>query len=174
MPALPRPAIWPQLVTISLLGLGVASCADSSRFGDLFSSSSSSHDQTGAVAQSAPAGHVESQPLPHLAAADSGAPGGGPTSPLRTPSAAPPNWTWEGGTAITIRPGETLDMVSREHGVPVSAIMQANNMRGPVVHPGQHLVIPRYRVPTMAYAPPTTRIATTTPAIGGTPSRPIA
>jgi LysM repeat protein len=119
----------------------------------LFSSSSSSHDQTGAVAQSAPAGHVESQPLPHLAAADSGAPGG-PASPLRTASAAPPNWTWEGGTAITIRPGETLDTVSREHGVPVSAIMQANNIaRASDVYAGERLVIPQYRSSVLAAAP---------------------
>src|SRR5580700_7695484 len=100
MPASPRSAIWPQLVTISLLGLGVASCADSGRFGDLFSSSSSSHDQTGAVAPAAPTGQVESQPLPHLGAADSGA-SGGVASPLRTASAPKPNWSWEGGTAIT-------------------------------------------------------------------------
>jgi murein DD-endopeptidase MepM/ murein hydrolase activator NlpD len=162
MPALPRSAIWPQLVTISLLGLGVASCTDSSRFGDLFSSSSSSHDQTGAVAQSAPAGHVESQPLPHLAAADSGAPGG-VASPLRTASAAPPNWTWEGGTAITIRPGETLDMVSREHGVPVAAIMQANNIaRASDVYAGERLVIPQYRSPVLAAAR-RTRVASASP-----------
>jgi murein DD-endopeptidase MepM/ murein hydrolase activator NlpD len=166
MPALPRSAIWPQLVTISLLGFGVASCADSSRFGDLFSSSSSSHDQTGAVAQSAPAGHVESQPLPHLAAADSGA-SGGVASPLRTASAAPPNWTWEGGTAITIRPGETLDMVSREHGVPVAAIMQANNIaRASDVYAGERLVIPQYRSPVLAAAP-RTRVASASPILPG-------
>jgi murein DD-endopeptidase MepM/ murein hydrolase activator NlpD len=157
MPVSPRSAIWPQLVTISLLGLGVAGCADSGRFGDLFSSSSSSHDQTGAVAQPAPTGHVESQPLPHLAA-DSGEPNG-VASPVRIASAGQPNWSWEGGTAITIRPGETLDMVSREHGVPVSAIMQANNIaRASDVYAGERLVIPQYRSAVLAEAP-RTRVA---------------
>ena len=37
-------------------------------------------------------------------------------------------------------------MIARRHGVPVSAIMQANNITSPaMVRPGQHLVIPRYR-----------------------------
>ena len=36
--------------------------------------------------------------------------------------------------------------------------------RSPAVRPGQHLVIPRYRTPSLAYAPPTTRITTTMPA----------
>jgi murein DD-endopeptidase MepM/ murein hydrolase activator NlpD len=163
MPASPRSAIWPQLVTISLLGLGVASCADSGRFGDLFSSSSSSHDQTGAVAQPAPAGHVESQPLPQLAA-DSGV-SNGVASPVRIASAAQPNWSWEGGTAITIRPGETLDMVSREHGVPVSAIMQANNIaRASDVYAGERLVIPQYRSAVLSAAP-RTRVASASPVL---------
>jgi murein DD-endopeptidase MepM/ murein hydrolase activator NlpD len=132
----------------------------------LFSSSSSSHDQTGAVAQSAPAGHVESQPLPHLAAADGGAPGS-VDSPLRTAPATPPNWSWEGGTAITIRPGETLDVVSREHGVPVSAIMQANNIaRASDVYAGERLVIPQYRSPVLASAP-RTRVASASPVLLG-------
>jgi murein DD-endopeptidase MepM/ murein hydrolase activator NlpD len=164
MPASRRSAIWPQLVTISLLGLGVASCADSGRFGDLFSSSSSSHDQTGAVAQAAPAGQVESQPLPRLSAADGGA-SVGVASPVRTASATQTNWTWEGGTAITIRPGETLDMVSREHGVPVSVIMQANNIaRASDVYAGERLVIPQYHSPVSAVGP-RTHVASASPVL---------
>jgi murein DD-endopeptidase MepM/ murein hydrolase activator NlpD len=70
----------------------------------------------------------------------------------------------EGGTPITVAPGETLEMISRQHGVPVSAIMQANNITSPaMVHPGDHLVIPRRMPSAAAYAPPTTRIATTAP-----------
>jgi len=76
----------------------------------------------------------------------------------------PPAWTWEGGTPITMAPGETLDMISRQHGVPVSAIMQANNITSPaMVHPGDHLVIPRRALSAAAYVPPATRIATTAP-----------
>jgi murein DD-endopeptidase MepM/ murein hydrolase activator NlpD len=177
MPASPRSAAWPQLVTISLIGLGVASCsADSGRFGDLFGSSSASRDQTGAVAQSAPAAHIESQSLPHLGTADpSGRSAGGyppaeSAASVRTASSSQPGWTWEGGTAITIRPGETLEVVSREHGVPVSAIMQANNIANPSdVHAGERLVIPRNRSPGAA---PQTRVASASPALAvpvGTP-----
>jgi murein DD-endopeptidase MepM/ murein hydrolase activator NlpD len=70
----PRTAIWPQLVAISLIGLGVASCADSTRFGDLFGSTSSIPSSSdGLGAQSASAGRIEATPLPHLANADDGA-----------------------------------------------------------------------------------------------------
>jgi murein DD-endopeptidase MepM/ murein hydrolase activator NlpD len=157
--------------------LGAASCSsDSSRFSNIFGSNSSSrNDTTGSIPQSTPAGHVESRPLPHLAGAEpQGSSGGGqgmasyqPNSEVTgsLPAAPPPpTWTWEGGTPITVAPGETLEMISRQHGVPVSAIMQANNITSPaMVHPGEHLVIPR-RMPTAAaYAPPTTRIASTAP-----------
>jgi murein DD-endopeptidase MepM/ murein hydrolase activator NlpD len=84
----------------------------------------------------------------------------GSTRPMAPP---PVEWTWEGGTPITVSPGETLETIARRHSVPVAAIMQANSMTSSSVHPGQHLVIPRYRSPTLAYAPPTTRIATTPP-----------
>jgi len=75
MRALPRPAVWLQLVAISLMGLGVAGCsADSARFGDWFGSTNSSMSRRDATAgsQTASASHVESKPLPHLAGADDG------------------------------------------------------------------------------------------------------
>ena len=78
----PRTAIWPQLVAISLIGAGVAGCADTSRFGDLFASTGSTNasaarsDAYSPVAQAVP---IEAKPLPHLASAEQGAPvnGGG-------------------------------------------------------------------------------------------------
>jgi murein DD-endopeptidase MepM/ murein hydrolase activator NlpD len=76
MRASPRPAVWPQLVAILLMGLGVAGCsADSARFGDWFGSTNSSMsrgDATVTGSQTASASHVESKPLPHLAGADDG------------------------------------------------------------------------------------------------------
>ncbi len=82
------------------------------------------------------------------------------------PAPPPPTWTWEGGTPVTVLPGETLDMIARRHNVPVAAIMQANNITSPaMVRPGQHLVIPRYRSSVAAIAPPATRIASNTPAM---------
>src|SRR5580658_8273376 len=123
MSASPRSAIWPQLVAISLIGLGVASCsADSGRFGEGFGSSTppaSRSDVTGSIPQTAPASHVASQPMPHLANADDGMSGGGhgmgsyqpgssevTGSIAATPPPPPPSWTWEGGKPIVVGPGQ--------------------------------------------------------------------
>jgi murein DD-endopeptidase MepM/ murein hydrolase activator NlpD len=163
------------------MALGAAGCSgDSGRFGDIFGSNSARNDTTGSISQHAPTGHVDSQPLPHLgSAAPQGSSGGGqgmasyqPNSEVTgsiasaPPPPPPPVWTWEGGTPVTVAPGETLETISRRHNVPVAAIMQANNITSPAqVHPGEHLVIPRYRAAGGApsYAPPPTRIASTAP-----------
>ena len=181
MCGLRRPAVWPQLVAISLIGIGAAGCsADSGRFNEGFgsspsASSSSRGDVTGSISQTAPASHIEARPLPNLASADTGASGGGRgmgsyqggevTGSIAAPPPPPqPSWTWDGGTAITVRPGETIEGIARAHGVPVSALMEANHITsGGSVYPGEHLVIPRYRSAAAA-TPPQTRIATTMPA----------
>jgi murein DD-endopeptidase MepM/ murein hydrolase activator NlpD len=55
-------------------------------------------------------------------------------------------WSWDGGTAVTVKPGESVSQIARRHGVPVSAVEQANNL-GPngAIYPGQRLVIPQYK-----------------------------
>jgi murein DD-endopeptidase MepM/ murein hydrolase activator NlpD len=161
-----RSASWPQLVAISLIGIGLASCsADSGRFNEGFGSSNPPRsDVTGSI-QSAPASRIESRPLPHLGSADDGTSGGGhgmgsyPNGEVTGSIAAPPpppSWSWEGGTPITVEPGETLEAIAHRHGVPVSAIMQANHISSPaMVRPGMHLVIPRYHsAPVAAVAAP--------------------
>jgi murein DD-endopeptidase MepM/ murein hydrolase activator NlpD len=183
MRASPRSAIWPQLVAISLIGLGAASCsADSGRFGEGFGSSTpaASHsDVTGSIPQTAPSSHIVSQPMPHLASADEGGtsggghgmgsyqPGGAEVTgsiPAAPPPPPPPTWTWEGGTPVTVGPGDTLETIAHAHGVPASAIMEANNISSPAaVYPGEHLVIPRYRS-SGEPLPPQTRMASTQPA----------
>jgi murein DD-endopeptidase MepM/ murein hydrolase activator NlpD len=71
----PRSAIWPQLVAISLIGLAVAGCADSGRFGDLFGSTTASTTRADPPGFGAPnTSQVEARPLPHLANVDAGAP----------------------------------------------------------------------------------------------------
>jgi murein DD-endopeptidase MepM/ murein hydrolase activator NlpD len=183
MSVLRRSAPWPQLVAISLIGIGVASCsADSGRFGEGFGSSSPStsrSDVTGSIPQTAPANHIDSRPLPNLASADNGASGGGHGMGSYQPGgevtgaipAAPPQptWTWDGGTPVTVGPGQTIESIAREHGVPVAALMEANHLTSAAsVYPGEHLVIPRYRPATAATAaalPPQTRIASTAPAV---------
>ena len=153
-------ASWPRLVAISLIGIGVASCsADSGRFNEGFGSSkppAARGDVTGSI----PSSRVESHPLPQVASADQGTSGGGRSmgsyaSSYQAPNGEvtgsiaqlppPPAWTWEGGTPITVERGETIEIIAHRHGVPASAIMQANNLTSPaMVHPGMHLVIPRY------------------------------
>jgi LysM repeat protein len=121
--------------------------------------------------------------MPHLANADDGMSGGGhgmgsyqpgssevTGSIAATPPPPPPSWTWEGGKPIVVGPGQTLDMIAHEHGVPVEAVMQANNISSPAaVYPGEHLVIPRYRSSAAAPMAPATRIASTAPAPGAQP-----
>ena len=54
-------------------------------------------------------------------------------------------WSNAGGTAITLKPGETLYNLSKRYGVPVNAIMKANNISDAgQVQAGQRVVIPTY------------------------------
>jgi murein DD-endopeptidase MepM/ murein hydrolase activator NlpD len=76
----------------------------------------------------------------------------------------PPKWTWEGGTPVTVVPGDTIETIARRHGVPPSAIVQANNLSGPTaIYPGQHLVIPRYATAPAVLSAPGTRVASNLP-----------
>src|SRR5262249_14064643 len=61
-------------------------------------------------------------------------------------------WNWEGGTAVVVAPGDTVETLSRKYGVPSGAIMQANNMSSPALVPGQHIVIPRFNGASTAAA----------------------
>lgn len=176
MCALRRSAFWPQVVAISLIGFAAASCSDTGRFSDFSGSDSPPprSDVTGSIQsrpEPRPVSHVESRPIPPVARADTGVSGGGRgmgsyqpgngdiTGSVPAPTPPPPRWTWEGGTPIVVTPGETLEIISRKHDVPVSAIMSANNLTSPTIHPGQHLVIPRRASPAVGYAPPVSHIA---------------
>jgi murein DD-endopeptidase MepM/ murein hydrolase activator NlpD len=67
-----------------------------------------------------------------------------PASVVRKPTSSG-QWTWDGGIAITVAPGETVDSIARRHGVPVAVIMEANKLASPnAIQAGQRLVIPRY------------------------------
>jgi murein DD-endopeptidase MepM/ murein hydrolase activator NlpD len=122
---------------------------------------------------------VESRPLPHVGSYPSdGVSGGGrgmgsyhpntgngDVTGSLPPPPPPPKWTWEGGTPVTVAPGETVESIARRHGVPASAIVQANNLPGPnAIRPGQHLVIPRYAGNSPAVlSAPRTRVASNLP-----------
>jgi murein DD-endopeptidase MepM/ murein hydrolase activator NlpD len=65
--------------------------------------------------------------------------------PAQQAAARPPGWNWEGGTAITVQKGDTIDGLVARYGVPASAIAEANNIpNGQALKPGQHLVIPKF------------------------------
>jgi murein DD-endopeptidase MepM/ murein hydrolase activator NlpD len=174
-----RRAFAPQLLVIALAGLGTAACSDSTRF-------SSNPFDSGVTGSIPPAANgVQSQPLPRLgsnapspgpsAAVSEGASGGGrgmgsyqPPNADVTGSLAPaspppkPAWTWEGGTPVTVESGETIETLSHRYHVPVSAIMEANNLASRAqIHPGQHLVIPRRRGPASTASAPEPRVAST-------------
>jgi murein DD-endopeptidase MepM/ murein hydrolase activator NlpD len=168
---------WPRAAALTLMTIGVAACSsDASRFHE--SPFGLGSDTTGSVAQGAPQGQpvsrVESRPLaPQAAQAQpiqpatklaAATPATG--SVVRKPTAAG-NWSWDGGKAITVGPGDTIDAIARRHGVPASVIIQANNIAPPAtIYPGQRLVIPRYNASTVAAAAaPATRppASTSTP-----------
>jgi murein DD-endopeptidase MepM/ murein hydrolase activator NlpD len=167
------------IAAVALLAAGVAGCAsDTGRFNESpFAARSAPPQQetTGSI-QSQPTGRVEAQALPPPPRTQSGAPGMGsyqPEPPPRQdytgsvpsqPQAAPNNWNWDGGTAVTVAQGDTLEGIARRFQVPVHAIMQANNMTPPAfIQPGQRLVIPRYNgtytASAPAASPPATRLA---------------
>ncbi len=54
-------------------------------------------------------------------------------------------WTGIGGTSIQVREGETLYNISKRYGVPVNALMKANNLSDAnQVSAGQRIVVPTY------------------------------
>jgi murein DD-endopeptidase MepM/ murein hydrolase activator NlpD len=86
-------------------------------------------------------------------------------------SAASGHWSLQGGTSVTVAPGETVESISRRHGVPASAIMQANNLSpSGAIHPGQQLVIPRYSPSSVANASPATRVTPPAKPLGSAPA----
>jgi murein DD-endopeptidase MepM/ murein hydrolase activator NlpD len=164
-----RSAVWPQVLAIALMGLGAAGCTDASRFSDF--DSDRPHGELAGSYPPPPANRIERQSLPRLSGGDgvsgggsgmaSYRPNGGEVTGSLPPPAPPPapRFSWEGGTAITVAPGETLETISRRYDVPVAAIMEANSITRPgSVHSGQHLVIPRRRGgPAVALAGPPPR-----------------
>jgi murein DD-endopeptidase MepM/ murein hydrolase activator NlpD len=176
-----RARSWPRACALALLSVGVGACsADTSRFSDN-PFAASSHPE--ATAQAAPVSPVERGPLgPQTAQVaapshSSGVAGGKtmashsarPTASDATGSvtskpAANANWSWDGGTAITVAAGDTVDTIARRYGVPASVIIQANGISAPAsIRPGQRLVIPRYQQSRVASATPASRPATPAP-----------
>src|SRR5262245_6361019 len=171
-----RARSWPRAAALTLMTIGVAACSsDASRFHE--SPFGLGSDPTGSVAQRAPQGQPVSRvdsrpPAPQAAQAPPVPPAtqvAAATAATRSVGRKPPgagNWGWEGGQAVTVGPGDTIDAIARRHGVPASVIIQANNITPPAsIYPGQRLVIPRYNASTVAAAAaPAARPPASTPA----------
>jgi murein DD-endopeptidase MepM/ murein hydrolase activator NlpD len=69
-----------------------------------------------------------------------------PVQAAAKPAATPEKgWTATGGTTIALREGETIYNLSKRYGVPVNAILAANNIKDAgSVQSGQQIVIPTY------------------------------
>src|SRR3954462_9122122 len=167
-----------RIALLAVISAGMAGCSSDRFMESTYAAKpQASNEVTGAVRpQPAPTQKVETSALPGPAYGDGS---GGATSqpPARQdvtgsvsshPRQPPQNWSWDGGTAIIVAQGENIDTISRRHGVPPSAIMQANNMtHAAQLQPGQRLVVPRVQQPLAAappIAPPATRVAGPVPA----------
>jgi murein DD-endopeptidase MepM/ murein hydrolase activator NlpD len=63
-------------------------------------------------------------------------------------------WSRDGGTAITVARGDTVNTIAHRHRVPAAVIIQANSLAAPnAIQPGQHLVVPRYSPSPTSVAP---------------------
>jgi hypothetical protein len=176
-PDLLRSRPYRLALAAGLIGAAVSGCSqDSTRlsddpFSNPFSSRSSS-DATSAAPSTS--GAIESRPLagpPPQPGYDS-APNYSSTPPRTVPAApvpayaanqnsAPPvtgstasrngeaGWRWDGGTAVTLQQGETVEIIARRYGVPTWAILRANNFADASrIQPGTRLVIPTYQAPS--------------------------
>lgn len=86
--------------------------------------------------------------------------------PRQAPQGNSSNWQWEGGTAVTVGQGETLDSLSNRYGVPASAIAQSNGFQpNAPIYPGQRVVIPRYNYAASPSAAPAPAPAPYTPPV---------
>ena len=144
-----------RLALLASVAVALASCsADTQRFaGNPFQGKAA---PSGEVTGSVPQKHVvQSAPLPPPPAAAVPA-----TRPAVTAPAARSSWNWNGGTAIIVKQGDTIDGLVNKYGVPASAIAEANNLpNGTALRPGQRLVIPKYE----ATGSTTPRIASNAP-----------
>src|SRR5262245_10004233 len=161
-----RSRLFPRTAVLALVAAGVAACsADTSRFNDNPFASLGQPDATASIGQAQTAQGPSLRSAPATAATSAGT-GSGKAVALNSPAHSgggeaagsvvrkpPANWSWDGGTAVTVAAGDSIEAIARRYGVPASVIMQANNIAAPAtLHPGQRLVIPRYTATRVATA----------------------
>jgi membrane-bound lytic murein transglycosylase D len=87
----------------------------------------------------------------------------GTTGAVNRLLAETPRSEWAPRMLHTVRSGDSLYAIARRYGSTVSAIRQANGLRGSLIRPGQSLVVPRFG---SGASPPATAVQRT--ASGGT------
>ena len=154
----------PRAAVLALISAAVAGCSgDTSRFNDNPFASLTRPEATASIPQA----QTAQAPQPPAAGSGKTIASNGTGSVMRK-SGSSGNWSWDGGTAITVAPGDSVETIAKRYGVPASAIMQANNIAAPAtLHPGQHLVIPR-QTPTRLATAAAPRPAAPTAAIPAT------
>ncbi|WP_315785529.1 MULTISPECIES: alpha/beta fold hydrolase [unclassified Bradyrhizobium] len=61
---------------------------------------------------------------------------------------------WDSGTAVAVRPGETLDQIAANYRVPLWALQQSNRgLAAQPLVPGQRIILPRHLLPQAANQP---------------------
>jgi len=68
----------------------------------------------------------------------------GTTAAAETALNSTPRDQWAPRMIHTVRSGESLYVIARRYGSSVSAIRQANSLRGSLIRPGQNLIVPRF------------------------------
>lgn len=82
-------------------------------------------------------------------------------SPTGVAPAAPQPWAPSNGTTITVKPGDSVQVLARRYGVAESSLLAANGLvAGAQLAPGQNIVIPAYGQQT--YGQKTATVATPT------------
>ncbi|MFL5035431.1 MAG: peptidoglycan DD-metalloendopeptidase family protein [Microvirga sp.] len=162
-----------RFALIGVVGGLSGACSETARlnpFPDLFGSSartSSEPPMTGSVSRDN-SGSVQSRPLAPPAAVSQPAaapaynrPAAAAPAPKAVPAAPPPvatgpgGWTAQGGTSVSVNPGESLNTLASRYNVPPAAILSANNLKNAAqVAPGKRIVIPVYSVGAAAPARP--------------------
>ncbi len=162
-----------RFALIGVVGGLSGACSETARlnpFPDLLGSSartSSEPPMTGSVSRDN-SGSVQSRPLaPPAAVAQPAAapvynrPAAAAPAPKAVPAGPPPvatgpgGWTAQGGTAVSVKPGESLNTLASRYNVPPAAILSANNLKNAAqVAPGKRIVIPVYSVGAAAPARP--------------------
>jgi murein DD-endopeptidase MepM/ murein hydrolase activator NlpD len=80
------------------------------------------------------------------------------------------NWSAAGGSYVTMKPGESVSTLSQRYGVPVAAIMSANNFADATrVQPGQQVLIPTYNYNNVPATPARTAAMEPVPATPALP-----